>query len=254
MTWLSSPSEAGADGVSLPGDCALGCCPGLAHSVPNFVALRTVSSHRFNSQDFKLGVSNPRTIAYHDLNMPFESSDLPGAGPICPDRTFEDWPYTPACAPARARARGMPVSLVTGAPSRPGGQTAGRAAMVRAGSKLLPSPPPLPGMPRPRLPSHGDSHPNPFAHSFAMPSEHGRRRPKALALKERAGPTPIDEPERRGFLVMPALGRGRVAIRASGTRSEPGSPSPALGLQCGHRWSPLAEVRRAGRDVPGGGR
>ena len=40
------------------------------------------SSHNFNSQDFKLRVSNPRTIAYVQFNMPFKSSNLPGSGPI----------------------------------------------------------------------------------------------------------------------------------------------------------------------------
>ena len=34
---------------------------------------------------FKLRASNPRTIAYAHLNMPFESSYLPGAGLIFPD-------------------------------------------------------------------------------------------------------------------------------------------------------------------------
>ena len=33
-------------------------------------------------QSFKLRVSNPRTAAYAYFNMPFESSNLPGAGPI----------------------------------------------------------------------------------------------------------------------------------------------------------------------------
>ena len=41
----------------------------------------TVSSHNFNLPKIKLRVSNPRTIAYFH----FESSDLPGAGPIFPD-------------------------------------------------------------------------------------------------------------------------------------------------------------------------
>ena len=51
-----------------------------------------VSSHNFNSLNVKLRVSNPRAIAYAHLKVPFESSDLPGAGPIFPDSTFENWP------------------------------------------------------------------------------------------------------------------------------------------------------------------
>ena len=45
----------------------------------------TVSSHMFNSQKNKLRVSNPRTIIYFPFKMPFESFNLPGAGPIFPD-------------------------------------------------------------------------------------------------------------------------------------------------------------------------
>ena len=43
------------------------------------------SSHHFNLHNFKLMVSNPRTIAYVHFNMPFEHSNLPGAGPISLD-------------------------------------------------------------------------------------------------------------------------------------------------------------------------
>ena len=53
----------------------------------------TVSSHNFHLHNFKFGVSNSRTIAYAHFKLPFESSDLPGAGPIFPDRTFENWPH-----------------------------------------------------------------------------------------------------------------------------------------------------------------
>ena len=53
----------------------------------------TVSSHNFHSQKYKLRVSNPRTIAYVHFKMPFESSNILGAGPISPDWTFENWPY-----------------------------------------------------------------------------------------------------------------------------------------------------------------
>ena len=52
----------------------------------------TVSSHNFRSRYFTWRASDPRTIAYLHLNMPFESPNLPGAGPIFPDRTFEPWP------------------------------------------------------------------------------------------------------------------------------------------------------------------
>ena len=45
----------------------------------------TVGSHNFNSQDFELRVSNPRTTAYLHLSMPFESSSLQGAGPMFSD-------------------------------------------------------------------------------------------------------------------------------------------------------------------------
>ena len=37
-------------------------------------------SHNFNSQNFKWRVSNPRTTAYFHFRMPFESSQLAGAG------------------------------------------------------------------------------------------------------------------------------------------------------------------------------
>ena len=40
----------------------------------------TVSSHNLSSHSFKLRVSNPRTIAYVDFNMPFESSNIQGLG------------------------------------------------------------------------------------------------------------------------------------------------------------------------------
>ena len=45
---------------------------------------RTVSSHTFSTQHFKSRVSNPRAIAYFHFRMLFESSNLPGAGPIFP--------------------------------------------------------------------------------------------------------------------------------------------------------------------------
>ena len=58
-----------------------------------------VSSRHFNSQCFELRVSNPRTTAHLDFRMPFDNSNLPGAGPIFPDltllktgRVVENWP------------------------------------------------------------------------------------------------------------------------------------------------------------------
>ena len=51
------------------------------------------SSHNFNSQNVKLRVSNLRTIACVRFKVPFESSNLPGAGPISTARSFENWPY-----------------------------------------------------------------------------------------------------------------------------------------------------------------
>ena len=45
----------------------------------------TVSFHKFDSQSFKLRVSNPRTVAYARFKMPLESSSLPGAGHMFPD-------------------------------------------------------------------------------------------------------------------------------------------------------------------------
>ena len=49
-----------------------------------------ISSHSFNSQDFKLRVSNPRTVAYFRFNTPFDSSNLPRAGPIFPDQMVQE--------------------------------------------------------------------------------------------------------------------------------------------------------------------
>ena len=48
---------------------------------------RTVSSHDFDSQNSQLRVSDPRTIARFHFGAPFESSDLPAAGPTFPDST-----------------------------------------------------------------------------------------------------------------------------------------------------------------------
>ena len=50
----------------------------------------TVSSRSFSSQTFKSRVSNPRTIVYAHLKMPFESSKLPWARPVFPDLAFEN--------------------------------------------------------------------------------------------------------------------------------------------------------------------
>ncbi len=45
----------------------------------------TVSSRGFNLHNFKFGASNPRSIACFHFEVPFEGSNLPGAGPIFPD-------------------------------------------------------------------------------------------------------------------------------------------------------------------------
>ena len=44
-----------------------------------------VSSQNIDSQNWTLRISNPGTVAYDHFNMPFEGSNLPGAGPIFPD-------------------------------------------------------------------------------------------------------------------------------------------------------------------------
>ena len=58
-----------------------------------------VSSHSFDSQDFKSSVSSPRTFAFVRFKMPFGSSKGPleanisqGLGPFLSDLTFENWP------------------------------------------------------------------------------------------------------------------------------------------------------------------
>ena len=48
----------------------------------------TVNFHNFNSHNFNLRVSNPRTVAYSHSNVPFESSNLPGSG-----RTYKTWAF-----------------------------------------------------------------------------------------------------------------------------------------------------------------
>ena len=54
----------------------------LAYSGRWYVDSLAVKSHNSNSWTFKLRVSNPRTFAYARSKMPFESSNIPGAGPI----------------------------------------------------------------------------------------------------------------------------------------------------------------------------
>ena len=46
------------------------------------VSSRNLTSYKFNSQHVNLGVSNPKTTDYVHFKVPFESSNLPGAGPI----------------------------------------------------------------------------------------------------------------------------------------------------------------------------
>ena len=75
----------------------------LAHR-PSSMVLTTILRSLARSRDseilecgqfsqLKLRVSNPGAIAYVHFKLPFESSDLPGAGPFFPDSTFENWPY-----------------------------------------------------------------------------------------------------------------------------------------------------------------
>ena len=44
------------------------------------------------SQGTSIRTSNPGTFAYRDLKMPLNSSNIPGARSICPDRLVEKWP------------------------------------------------------------------------------------------------------------------------------------------------------------------
>ena len=69
--------------------------------VPRDVSTDTVRFHSFISHNFNLRVSNPRDAAYVNLEMPFESSNIPGAGPFfqfvllktshSPTRCFEEY-------------------------------------------------------------------------------------------------------------------------------------------------------------------
>ena len=45
----------------------------------------TAGSHNSDSRNLKSRVSDPRSIAYVHSKIPFESSNLPGSGPIFPD-------------------------------------------------------------------------------------------------------------------------------------------------------------------------
>ena len=49
-----------------------------------YITHRAVSSHNLDSQSFNLRVSNPGAMDYPDLNinMPFNSLNLPGPGPV----------------------------------------------------------------------------------------------------------------------------------------------------------------------------
>ena len=53
----------------------------------------TVTYHNINSQPFRLRLSNHRTIDHVHFNMPFETSNLSGAGPVSPDWSFDNWPH-----------------------------------------------------------------------------------------------------------------------------------------------------------------
>ena len=84
---------------------------------------RTVSSHNFNSQNSELGSSSPRAvIAYFHFRMPFESSNLPGVGPIFPDWAFENWPCTSA-APWAPSASLSPPSWPRACPANARGSS-----------------------------------------------------------------------------------------------------------------------------------
>ena len=77
------------------------------------------ASRNFDSQKFESRVSNPRTIAYVHLNVPFESSNLPGAVPIILQDawTFESWPCRPR--PTLTGDRRSSAVAATAAPPQP---------------------------------------------------------------------------------------------------------------------------------------
>jgi len=52
---------------------------------------RMVISHSFISQNFESRAATPGTIDDLLFKMPSETSNIPGAGPIFPDRTSEHW-------------------------------------------------------------------------------------------------------------------------------------------------------------------
>ena len=58
--------------------------PSPHSSLKTVTDLSAVSSHKFNSQNVRSRVSNPRAPAYAHFKRPVESSSLPGAGPIFP--------------------------------------------------------------------------------------------------------------------------------------------------------------------------
>ena len=85
ITIISSSSSGGGGGGSSSSSSSSSSSNIISMSdpVPSSVRGRcAVSSPNFNSQTIKSRVSNPRTIAYFRIKMPFEGSDLPGAGPI----------------------------------------------------------------------------------------------------------------------------------------------------------------------------
>ena len=59
--------------------------PGLSRRSQANGRRHAVSSHNFNSLNFKCRVSDARSVACFHCEMPFESSDLPEAGPVFPD-------------------------------------------------------------------------------------------------------------------------------------------------------------------------
>ena len=54
----------------------------IIHHSHKFISSIRIIIHHSN---FKLRVSNPRNIAYVHFKMPFETSNIPEAGPILPD-------------------------------------------------------------------------------------------------------------------------------------------------------------------------
>ena len=65
------------------------CCLARLHTIGDDAdcasVAPTVGSHNFNPRRFKPGVQDRRTVAGVHFKQTFDSSYLPGAGPIFPD-------------------------------------------------------------------------------------------------------------------------------------------------------------------------